>query len=566
MTRKWLICAAWPYINAIPHLGTMIGSVLSADVAARYFRIKGDKVVFVSGSDEHGTPIEVEAIKKKIKPEELTNRNHEIVKNLFDRWYISFDNYTRTESEVHKEFVRKFYTKLYERGYIFEREDEIPYCPVDKMYLPDRFIVGECPYCGYKDAKGDQCDNCGRLLTPRTLMNPRCAICGSKPILKRTKHWYIDLTKLEDRLREYIENNEQLPVNARKMSISILKEGLQARSLTRDNKWGIPAPFPGAVNKTIYVWMEAVLGYISATIEYFRRIGNSEGWKEFWLSSDTRSVYFIGKDNIPFHTLIFPALLMASGENYVLPWTVASTEYLLFEGQKFSKSRRIGIWIDEALELLPVDYWRFTLIYFRPELRDINFSWKGMVDVVNSLLNDTIGNLIHRVLSMIWRNLGGEIKRPEKLKEPYKDILRELEDRVRRIEENMESFRLRNALLEVIGIASLGNKFLNETKPWEKLKKSLSEGEEILYVAFRIVKALAVLLYPFIPMSAKRLWEMLGFRREISWREITRDTDNVHKIEKPKPLFKKISTEEVEDLLRKLEYIRSKGLVPSAKM
>ena len=566
MTRKWLICAAWPYINAIPHLGTMIGSVLSADVAARYFRIKGDRVVFVSGSDEHGTPIEVEAIRKRIKPEELTNRNHKIVKDLFDKWWISFDNYTRTESEIHKKFVRDFYMVLYNKGYIFEKEDEMPYCPVDKMFLPDRFIVGRCPYCGYEDAKGDQCDSCGRLLTPLTLVDPKCAICGTKPISKKTKHWYIDLKKLERTLRDYIENNKQLPANARRMSLSILKEGLKARSLTRDNKWGIPAPFPGASGKTIYVWMEAVLGYISATIEYFKKIGEPEGWREFWLSNDTRSVYFIGKDNIPFHTLIFPALLIASGEKYVLPWTVASTEYLLFEGQKFSKSRRIGVWIDEALELLPVDYWRFVLIYFRPELRDINFSWKSMVNIVNSLLNDTIGNFIHRVLSMIWKNLRGEIRRPEYLQEYYNQVLEELKDRIKKVEENMEKFRLRDALLEVVGIASLGNKFLNETRPWEKLKKIPKEGETILYIAFRIAKALAVLLYPFIPMSAQRLWKMLGYFKEISWEEAISDIDSVHRINRPEPLFRKIDPKDLEEILKRLEYIRNNRLVPSARV
>ncbi|RLE60065.1 MAG: methionine--tRNA ligase, partial [Thermoprotei archaeon] len=356
---KWLICAAWPYINAVPHLGTLIGSVLSADVIARFLRLKGEDVVFVSGSDEHGTPIEVEAIRQNISPKELTDKYHELVKKLFDLWNISFDNYTRTENPVHIEFVRNFYLNLYERGYIYEKEIEMPYCPRCQIFLPDRFIEGECPYCHYEKARGDQCDKCGRLLEPVKLINPRCNICGERPIIKKTKHWFFDLPKLTDKIRDYIEKNTNLPPNARNMSLSMLKEGLKPRAITRDNKWGIPAPFPGAEGKTIYVWMEAVLGYITATIEYFTRKGEPEKWKKFWFDSNTKSVYFIGKDNIPFHTIIFPALLIASGENYVLPWTVSSTEYLLFKGEKFSKSRRIGIWIDEALKLFPVDYWRF---------------------------------------------------------------------------------------------------------------------------------------------------------------------------------------------------------------
>jgi len=412
---KWLICAAWPYINAVPHLGTLIGSVLSADVIARYLRLKGEEVVFVSGSDEHGTPIEVEAIKLKISPKELTDKYHQLVKKLFERWNISFDNYSRTENPIHVDFVRRFYLKLYERGYIYEKEIEMPFCPQCQMFLPDRFIEGECPYCHYKGARGDQCDNCGRLLEPTRLINPRCNICGGKPIIKRTKHWFFDLPKLANELYKYVENNEKLPPNARNMSLAMLREGLKPRAITRDNKWGIPAPFPGSEGKTIYVWMEAVLGYITATIEFFSRRGEENRWKEFWLNEDTKSVYFIGKDNIPFHTIIFPALLIASGENYVLPWTVSSTEYLLFRGEKFSKSRRVGIWIDEALELFPVDYWRFSLLINRPENKDFNFTWEAFKESVNSHLNDTIGNFIHRTLTFIYKNFGSKIPKVNNL-------------------------------------------------------------------------------------------------------------------------------------------------------
>ncbi|HDJ89562.1 MAG TPA: methionine--tRNA ligase, partial [Thermoprotei archaeon] len=385
--EKWLICSAWPYAHYVPHLGNMIGSILSADCAARFLRLKGYKVIYVSGSDEHGTPIEIAAIKMGIKPRELTDKLHEKLKNLFNQWNISFDNYSRTESQIHKNFVRKFYLKLYENGYIFEDYMKLPFCQNCKIFLPDRFIRGTCPYCGFEDAKGDQCDKCGRLLTPILLLNPRCAICGSKPIFKETKHWFFNLPKLENKIKEYIEGNENLPDNAKNMSLKMISDGLRPRSLTRDNKWGIPAPFPGAENKTIYVWMEAVLGYISATIEFFEKIGDREGWKDYWFDKSVKSVYFIGKDNIPFHTIIFPALLIASGEGYILPWTVSSTEFLLFEGEKFSKSRRIGIWIDEALQLLPVDYWRFFLFAMRPETKDANFKWDMFREIINTQLN-----------------------------------------------------------------------------------------------------------------------------------------------------------------------------------
>ncbi|MGB9135408.1 MAG: methionine--tRNA ligase, partial [Candidatus Bathyarchaeia archaeon] len=354
-----MVTSAWPYINYTPHLGTLIGSILSADVFARYCRLKGDEVVFVSGSDEHGTPVEVEAVRLGVPPKQLTDENHAKVVDLWKKWGISFDNYTRTESAVHKEFVRSLYSKIYEKGLIFSAETELPYCPKCSRFLPDRFVEGTCPYCGAESARGDQCDSCGRLLEPTKLVGFYCAICKSKPVTKRVRHWYFDLPKFTDRLRGLIEASKRLPLNARKFSLNIINEGLEPRAVTRDNKWGIPAPFPGAEDKTIYVWVEAVLGYVSATIEYFRNCGEEGRWRDFWFDKDARILYFIGKDNIIFHTIILPALLLATEEGYVLPWNVSSTEFLQFKGERFSKSHKVGIWIDEALELFPADYWRY---------------------------------------------------------------------------------------------------------------------------------------------------------------------------------------------------------------
>ncbi|RLE99549.1 MAG: methionine--tRNA ligase [Thermoprotei archaeon] len=557
---KWLICAAWPYINAVPHLGTLIGSVLSADVIARYLRLKGEEVVFVSGSDEHGTPIEVEAIKLKISPKELTDKYHQLVKKLFERWNISFDNYSRTENPIHVDFVRRFYLKLYERGYIYEKEIEMPFCSQCQMFLPDRFIEGECPYCHYKGARGDQCDSCGRLLEPTRLINPRCNICGGKPIIKRTKHWFFDLPKLANELYKYVENNEKLPPNARNMSLAMLREGLKPRAITRDNKWGIPAPFPGSEGKTIYVWMEAVLGYITATIEFFNRRGEENRWKEFWLNEDTKSVYFIGKDNIPFHTIIFPALLIASGENYVLPWTVSSTEYLLFRGEKFSKSRRVGIWIDEALELFPVDYWRFSLLINRPENKDFNFTWEAFKESVNSHLNDTIGNFIHRTLTFIYKNFGSKIPKVNNLFEEDEKEVNKVKGMVQKAEKLLDDFKIRESLITIVSIAAEGNRYLNERAPWDLIKTNRDKAAQVMYVAAYIVKVLAVTLYPFIPTSAQKIWNMLGYEG------VTRDWGEAYilpkagqQIKKPKPVFKKISDEDLKNALQKLEEIRQRN-------
>lgn len=558
--EKWMVFSAWPYVNATPHLGNLIGSILSADIAARFLRMTGAEVVFASGSDMHGTPIEVEAIKLGIDPKEFAEKNHERIKSLFEKWRISFDNYTKTESEVHIKFVQDFYRKVYENGYVFEDVVQMLYCPKDKIFLPDRFVVGTCPYCGYEKAHGDQCENCGRLLEPTLLVNPRCTICGSTPEIRTTKHWFFDLPKLQDKLKEYIENNKNLPANARNMSLQMLKEGLKPRSLTRDNKWGIPAPFPGAEGKTIYVWMEAVLGYVSAVKEYFEKQGRPEKWREFWFGEDVKSVYFIGKDNIPFHTIIFPALLMANGEGYVLPWTVASTEYLLFKGLKFSKSKRIGIWIDEALEVFPVDYWRYALVALRPEVRDTNFTWEEFQRLVNSELNDIIGNYVHRVLTLTYRKFDGKIPEAEIRGEKEKEIEEKITEFVDAAKESMYRFRFKDALSKIVQLAGVGNAFINDTRPWEKLEE---ESASILYTALHIVKALAIMLSPIIPDSAQKMWEYLGYEDKVEkhlWDEAKQPPPPGQKLKKPEPLFSKITDEDIKKAVQTIEKMRGESL------
>ncbi len=524
---------------------------------ARYLRLKGAQVIFVSGSDVHGTPIEVEARKLGVDPREYALRMHVIVSRLYELWNISYDNYTSTETDVHIKFVREFFLKLYERGYIFTKEDELPYCPVDKIFLPDRFVVGTCPYCGYEEARGDQCEKCGALLEPKQLKNPRCAVCGSKPEWRVTKHWYLDLRKLENDVKKYVEENPHLPENVKSVSLSMLKTGLRPRAITRDNKWGIPAPFPGAEDKTIYVWFEAVLGYISATVEYFLKQGKSaEDAIQVWKSPNTRVVFFIGKDNIPFHSIILPALLIASGEGYVLPYTISATEYLLYEGQKFSKSRRVGIWIDEALKVLDnVDYWRFILIYIRPENKDANFTWDQAVDIVNSIINDTIGNFIHRVLSFIDKRLGGKTPRISKLAEQDKATLQEALDTYGEVDKLYMEIRLREALHKAVDIARIGNRYLNERRPWDVLKTNPEEAGSIIGVALQLVKMLAFALYPVMPMSMSRLWNMMGYDDSLSshlWDEGKEPVKEGQQVRDVRPLFRKISKDEIRKKLEEL--------------
>jgi methionyl-tRNA synthetase len=509
----------------------------------------------VSGSDEHGTPIEIEAIRQNISPKELTDRNHEIVSALFRKWAISFDNYTRTESPIHKEFVRDLMLKIERNGYIFIKEDELPFCPKCQRFLPDRFIEGKCPHCGYERARGDQCEQCGRLLEPARLVEPRCAICGASPVIKKVKHWYFDMPKFEDKLLAYIEGNRQLSDNARNFSLNLLREGLKPRPITRDNKWGIPAPFKEAEDKTIYVWFDAVLGYVSATIEYFKIHGHCEKWKDYWFDRDVKTLYFIGKDNIPFHTLIFPALLMATHEDYNLPWNVCTNEWLIFSGQKSSKSRRIGVWIDEAIEMFPVDYWRYTLISIRPETRDSDFTWKIFIEKVNSDLNDTLGNFVHRTLKFINTYFNSQVPNPLDLDDLDGNTLNAISEKAKSVNDALSNFQLQLALREVIELSRIGNRYFNEKKPWETIKADVKVAANTLYVSIQIVKALSILLEPFIPFTAKKIRDLLNLPEKISWDDAVKPLQAGHEIKNAEPIFSKIESSE-EELQEKLEKVR----------
>lgn len=553
---KVLVTCAWPYVNYMPHLGTLV-QVLSADVVARYYRSKGEDVVMVSGSDEHGTPIEVEAVRLGISPKQLTDKIHAKVVELFKKWGFSFDNYTRTENPIHKEFVQAYQMKIYNNGYIFTQETEMLYCEKCSRFLPDRFVEGKCPYCGYETARGDQCDACGRLLEPTFLIEPYCTICKSKPIIKKTKQWYFDLPKFSEKLNDYINNNKELPANARNFSLNLIKEGLKPRAMTRDVNWGIPAPFPGAEGKTFYVWFENVLGYISATVEYFRNRGEPEKWKEYWFNKEAKTLYFVGKDNIPFHVIIFPALLLASGEDYNLPWNVPATEFLQIKGRPFSKSRRIGISIDEALEVFPADYWRFFLMATRPETKDTNFSWELFIEKINSDLNDTFGNFIHRTLAFMNTQFNGEVPQPEALDEDDKQILETLKEKVETVAKEIEDCGLQSAANTMISISRMGNQYLNEKEPWNLIKKDREKAASIIYVAAQIVKALAIVSAPFIPFAAEELWKTLnlpGSVHEQKWDEALKPLPANHKIAKAKPLFQKIEAngQELDEMLEKV--------------
>lgn len=559
---KYVTCSAWPYVNNVPHLGTMIGSLLSGDVYTRFLKLMGRDVVYVSGSDEHGSPIEVEARKRGINPKDLTDAMHSYVSKIISDWKIEFTNYTRTHSPTHIAFVREFLLKLYENGYIKKRKEVLPYCEKCGMFLADRFIEGTCPYCGYDRARGDQCDRCGRLLHPTELINPHCVFCGSTPVYKETYHWFFDLPKLRDKLMEWLEKHPNFEDNVKNYSLNWVKEGLKERSVTRDNKWGIPAPFPGAEGKTVYVWFEALLGYISAVKEYYDLVGEPEEFKKTWLNPETRTVFFIGKDNIPFHAIIFPAMLMASGDPYPLPWQISATEYLLFQEEKFSKSRGIGVWADEALEILPADYWRFVLIRMRPETKDTSFSWSEMYRIVNTDMNDAIGNYVHRVLSFVWNRYNGVVPGPGEMDEEDKSMVEALKSYTQKTIEYFEKIRLKQALETIIELARRGNQYLNKQAPWDKIKTDPPKAEATLYVAVNSVRTLAILLWPVTPEASERILGMLALPAPKPG-DYPRAGDLViepgHKINKPSPVFRKLPSDFLNKIDKLVEEARRKA-------
>jgi len=533
---RYIVTSAWPYASGIPHLGNFIGSVLSGDVLARFYRLRGHEVLYVAGSDEHGTPIEVAALREGIEPKKLVDRNHKELVRIFKEFGITYDNYSRTSGKNHIEFAQEFYKKVYDNGFVFSEDVEQLYCKKCDRYLPDRFVEGGCPHCGYESARGDQCDNCGKVLNPSELEKPYCVVCKGKPEVKKTKQWFFNLPKFSEKLEKWIKDLPW-PENAKNFSLGWIKEGLKPRTLTRDLKWGVPAPFdPG---KTIYVWNEAVLGYVSATKEI------RDDWEDWWKDPKTKTIFAIGKDNVPFHAIVFPALLLANDKKYVLPWGIASTEYLNFDGQQFSKSRGVGVWLDDALKLYPPDYWRYVLLAIRPEVRDSNFEWDIFQKRINTELNDVLGNFVYRTLSFSQRFFDGKIPKRGKLDKGDQAVLKSVEEIKKKVAELLDGFKIQQALREAMQIAHLGNQYLNAKEPWQTIKKDKERTGTTINVCLGITKVLAVVIEPFLPFTSDEIWKELNLKEKKEWKVSSEISGKIGKI---KPLFKKIEDIEIEKL------------------
>jgi len=526
---KVLVCSAWPYASGVPHLGNLVSSLLSGDVFARYYRLQGHDVLYVSGTDAHGTRIEYEARQLGITPAELAACNHDRICSILEEFGIKFDNYTTTESPVHKRFVREIYLQMEQNGNILTREEERAYCRNCSQFLADRFVTGTCPRCGAAGAMGNQCDACGSILEPEELVDPVCSFCEQGDIeFRATRHWYLDLERLASKLNDYVATRD-FQGNVALFTQRMIDEGLKPRAMTRDIVWGIPAPFDGAEGKVIYVWGEAALGYVSAVVE---RFDGSDEWKAFWFGDDVFQIYAIGKDNIPFHTLIFPGQLIASGQGYHLPDQIAATEFLNWiGGESFSKSRGVGLYCDDALEVMDAQLWRFYLLYNRPEGRDVNFSWEELEKAVNGVLISNVANLINRVLSFVQTRYDGVVPSSE----CEEEVQQQLDHTVQSYENAMNSGSLSQALRGVCSLADFGNEYFQRKKPWE------TGDAAAVASAFHMVKTMAILLGPFIPDFASCVLAVMGIE-ETQWGEIER-SDAGRRLTSDRVLFERIDVD-----------------------
>ena len=555
--EKWVITAAWPYVNNVPHLGTF-SQLLWGDIITRYHKLRKHDVIYVSGSDAHGTPIVVASENEGLTPEGLALKYHKQVLHLLEEWSIEFDRYTITSNPTHISFVQNFHKRIHENGYFNLRETEQFYCDHDNRFLPDRFVEGKCPKCGHEGARGDQCTNpeCGMILKPTELIKPYCITCKKEPILRTTSHWYFDLPAFTNELQDFLIKNPHIPSFAKQKLLSMIDEGLKERPISRDMTWGIPiSPIFGEefVNKVLYVWFENVLGYISTVKLLADEQGKPEKFRDYWHDDNTKTVFCIGKDNIIFHALLFPAMLLATKEPYPLPYAVATTNFINFKEGPFSKSKGIGIWCDEAIATLPADYWRYYLSANRAELKDVFFDWEVFATNVNVDLNDVTGNFIHRTITFINQHFEGKIPKRGKLFEEEKVLIENIKSEIKEYIKAMDNFKIKDATSTAINIARLGNQYFSTKEPWHLVKKDREKTATILNISAKVSEIISILLWPIIPKTAEQIWSALGFEAKPQDKGIDQiDLEELNvgqKIEKIKPVFYKIKATEVEQKL-----------------
>jgi len=561
--KRTLVTTALPYANGPVHIGHLAGVYVPADIYTRYLRLRGEDVVMIGGSDEHGVPITIKAQKEGVTPQDIVDRYHNIIKNSMEGLGISFDVYSRTTSDMHHKTASDFFRKLYDKGEFIEKTSVQLYDEKADQYLADRYVTGTCPKCGNERAYGDQCEACGTSLNATDLINPVSAITGNTPVLKETKHWYMPLDKWEPRLREWIlEQHKEWKPNVYGQCKSWLDDHLQPRAVTRDLNWGIPVPVEGADGKVLYVWFDAPIGYISNTKELL-----PDTWETYWKDPETRIIHFIGKDNIVFHCLIFPAMLMAEG-SYQLPENVPANEFLNLEGDKISTSRNWAVWLHEYLEDFPgkQDVLRYVLTANAPESKDNDFTWRDFQARNNNELVAILGNFVNRALVLTHKYFNGVIPEAHELQDIDREALGEFKNVKETLGANIENFKFREALKDAMNLARIGNKYLADTEPWKLAKTDMTRVETIMNLALQITANLAIAFEPFLPFSAEKLRGMLGMG-EVDWNKLG-DTDILpagHSVNKPELLFEKIEDDVIEAQMQRLERIKQENIVNNFK-
>jgi len=548
--KRTLVTSALPYANGPVHIGHLAGVYIPADIYVRYLRLKGENVIHVGGSDEHGVPITIRAKKEGVSPQDIVDKYHGIIKKSFEEFGISFDIYSRTSSETHLQTASDFFLKLYNKGEFEEKVSEQYYDEDAKMFLADRYIMGECPHCHNPNAYGDQCEVCGTSLNPTDLIDPKSTITGKTPILKETKHWYLPLDKHEEWLKQWIlEDHKDWKPNVYGQCKSWLDMGLQPRAVSRDLDWGVPIPLAEASGKVLYVWFDAPIGYISNTKELF-----PDDWETWWKSEDTKLLHFIGKDNIVFHCIVFPAMLKADG-SYIMPENVPANEFLNLEGDKISTSRNWAVWLHEYLLDFPgqQDVLRYVLTANAPETKDNDFTWKDFQARNNNELVAILGNFVNRALVLTQKYFDGKVPSIHELTDYDKATLAEFADVKKEVEKYLDSYRFRDALKEAMNLARIGNKYLADTEPWKTVKTDMNRTETILNISLQITANLAIAFEPFLPFSAAKIKEFINFF-DLHWSQLGQ-TDLLpvgHKINEPSLLFAKIEDETIELQIQKL--------------
>ena len=557
--KRTLITSALPYANGPVHIGHLAGVYVPADIYARYLRLKGEEVMFVGGSDEHGVPITIKARKEGVTPQDIVDRYHNIIKDSFEELGISFDVYGRTTSETHRKTASDFFRTLYDKGEFIEKTSMQLYDEEAGEFLADRYVTGTCPHCGNERAYGDQCEACGTSLSPTDLINPKSALSGSTPVMRETSHWYLPLDKWEPTLRKWIlEDHKEWRPNVYGQCKSWLDMGLQPRAVSRDLKWGIPVPVEGAEGKVLYVWFDAPIGYISNTID-----AAGDDWEKWWKDPETRMLHFIGKDNIVFHCIVFPAMLMAHG-GYNLPDNVPANEFLNLEDDKISTSRNWAVWLHEYLRELPgkQDTLRYVLTANAPETKDNNFTWKDFQNRNNNELVAILGNFVNRATVLVHKYYGGTVPVAGELTEADKATLEDIRTSVRALSDNLDHFKFREGLKDAMNIARIGNKYLADAEPWKLIKTDPDRTATILNIALQICANLAVVFEPFTPFMSEKLAAQLGLK-DLKWDMAGRFDlvpDGVE-IGRPELLFEKIDDSVVEAQIKKLQDAKEKNLL-----